>query len=215
MRDEAARVEGDCDMSIVREEYGVRGEALGEDLRPWPVYWSAVWVAALTGIALVLVFGLLGITLGVGISTRGVRGPGLGGAIMSVLGAFLAFAAAGWIAGKITSTRRSEVAMLHGAIAWLVAVPILLLLAGFGSAAFFGAWYSGLAGTPVWATTPVAMLSPEAAAAARMTAGAALASLLLSLVGAVVGGWMASGEPMTLTHYRTRGHGAARQTASI
>ena len=203
-------------MSITRDEYGTRTAtvALGDDLRPWPVYWSAVWVAALTGVALALVFGLLGIAFGVGIPSRGVRAAGLGGAIMSVLGAFLAFAAAGWIAGKITSTRRSELAMLHGAIAWLVAVPILLLLAGFGSAAFFGAWYSGLAGTPVWATTPVAMLSPEAAAAARMAAGAALAALLLSLVGAIIGGWMASGEPMTLTYHRTREH-ASRHTASF
>ena len=202
-------------MTIMREEYGTRAAAVAEDLRSWPIYWSAVWVAALAGVALALIFGLLGITLGIGMSTRGVRSPGLGGAIVSVLGAFLAFAAAGWIAGKITSTRRSEIAMLHGAIAWLVAVPMLLMLAGFGSAAFFGAWYSGLAGTPVWATTPVAMLSPEAAAAARMTAGGALAALLLSLVGAVVGGWMASGEPMTLTYYRTRDHRATRHPASI
>jgi hypothetical protein len=202
-------------MSIMREEYGTRAAAVVDDLRPWPIYWSAVWVAALTGVALALTFGLLGIALGVGMSTRGVRTPGLGGAIVSILGAFLAFAAAGWIAGKITSARRSEIAMLHGAIAWLVAVPMLLLLAGFGSAAFFGGWYSGLAGTPVWATTPAAILSPEAALAARMAAGSALAALLLSLVGAVVGGWMASGEPMTLTYYRTRDHGVSRHPASI
>jgi ABC-type transport system involved in multi-copper enzyme maturation permease subunit len=203
-------------MSIMRDEYGTRtaAVALGDDLRPWPVYWSAVWVAALTGVALALVFGLLGITLGVGMPSRGVRATGLGGALMSVLGAFLAFAAAGWIAGKITSTRRSELAMLHAGIAWLVAVPILLLLAGFGSAALFGPWYSGLAGTPVWATTPAAILSPEAATAARMAAGAALAALLLSLVGAVIGGWMAAGEPMTLTYHRTREH-VSRQTASV
>jgi hypothetical protein len=29
-------------------------------------------------------------------------------------------------------------------------------------------------------------------------------SLLVGLIGSVIGGWMASGEPMTLTHYRTR-----------
>ena len=36
------------------------------------------------------------------------------------------------------------------------------------------------------------------------TALAALMSLLVGLIGSVIGGWMASGEPMTLTHYRTR-----------
>jgi hypothetical protein len=29
-------------------------------------------------------------------------------------------------------------------------------------------------------------------------------ALLLGLVGSVIGGWMASGEPMTLTYWRTR-----------
>ena len=29
-------------------------------------------------------------------------------------------------------------------------------------------------------------------------------TLLLGLVGGVIGGWMGSGEPMTFTHYRTR-----------
>ena len=31
-----------------------------------------------------------------------------------------------------------------------------------------------------------------------------VSALLLGLVGSVIGGWMASGEPMTLTHYRHR-----------
>ena len=39
---------------------------------------------------------------------------------------------------------------------------------------------------------------------ARNSALGALTALLLGLVGSVVGGWMASGEPMTLTYYRTR-----------
>ena len=29
-------------------------------------------------------------------------------------------------------------------------------------------------------------------------------SLLLGLMGSVIGGWAASGEPMTFTHYKTR-----------
>ena len=30
----------------------------------WPVFWSAVWVGALSAIALLLIFGLTGIVLG-------------------------------------------------------------------------------------------------------------------------------------------------------
>ena len=39
---------------------------------------------------------------------------------------------------------------------------------------------------------------------ARNGAMAAFAALLLGLIGSVIGGWMASGERMTFTHYRTR-----------
>jgi hypothetical protein len=93
--------------------------------------------------------------------------------------------------------------MLHGAIAWLIAVPIVVAMASLGAAAYLGTWYSGLAGTPVWAAA-AATQDPNAALAARNAALAAVTALLLGLVGGVVGGWMGSGEPMTFTHYRTR-----------
>jgi len=38
----------------------------------------------------------------------------------------------------------------------------------------------------------------------RNAALGAVTALLLGLVGSVIGGWIASGEPMTFTHYRTR-----------
>jgi ABC-type sulfate transport system permease component len=44
----------------------------------------------------------------------------------------------------------------------------------------------------------------DLATAMRNTALAAVAALLLGLVGAVLGAWMSSGEPMTFTHYRRR-----------
>jgi hypothetical protein len=40
--------------------------------------------------------------------------------------------------------------------------------------------------------------------AVRNNALATAVALLIGLIGAVLGGWMASGEPMTFTHYRTR-----------
>jgi hypothetical protein len=125
--------------------------------------------------------------------------------LWSVLAAFLSFAAGGWAAAKVAGLSRSETAMLHGAIAWLVAVPILLTLAALGASAYFGTWYGGLAGTPAWVTPAAAATQdPAAAIAARNAAVAAVTSLLLGLVGGVIGGWMGSGEPMTFTHYRTR-----------
>jgi hypothetical protein len=181
----------------------------GSVANPWPVSWSAVWVGTLSAVALALIFGLVGTAIGahrVGhpfTTWKDVSFLALG---WTVFGAFLSFAAGGWAAAKVAGFRRSETAMLHGSIVWLVSVPILLVLASLGAAAYLGSWYGGLAGTPAWvAPAPLAAQDAAAAAiAARNTAIAAVTALLLGLVGGVIGGWMGSGEPMTFTHYRTR-----------
>jgi len=86
---------------------------------------------------------------------------------------------------------------------WLLAVPMLVLFAAIGVGGFFGGWYSGLAGMPFWVTPPSAAIAdPNATIASRNAALGALTSLLIGLVGSVLGGWMASGEPMSLTYRR-------------
>lgn len=151
-----------------------------------------------------------------------------------VCSAFFAFVVGGWVAGKIAGILHSEPAMLHGAIVWLVATPVLMLLVALGAAGYSGSWYSGLAHT-AWSTPPAALadLSPlpsaatgqrelpggtelsadqrsterwneQAARAARNAALFAVTALLLGLMGSVIGGWMASGEPMTLTYHHHR-----------
>jgi hypothetical protein len=191
---------------------------------PWPVSWSAIWVGALAALALALLFGLVGIALGVhllGPSQRLVdwRKFGVGALVFSVAGAFFSGVLGGWVAGKIAGLLRAEPAMLHGAIVWLVTVPLLLTLAALGAGSYFGGWYGGLAGHAVWVAppsvpglVPSAPLDPaaraaaeqEAARVARNSALGAVTALLLGLIGSVIGGWMASGEPMTFTYYRTR-----------
>jgi hypothetical protein len=191
---------------------------------PWPVCWSGIWVGALAAIALALLFGLVGIALGfhlLGPSGRIIDWHkfGIGALIFSVCGAFFSGVVGGWTAGKIAGILRSEPAMLHGAIVWLVTVPLVLALAALGSGSYLGGWYGGLAGQSVWVTPPsVASPAPstpldpaaraaaekEAARVARNSALGAVTALLLGLVGSVIGGWMASGEPMTFTYYRTR-----------
>jgi hypothetical protein len=89
-------------------------------------------------------------------------------------------------------------------LAWLVALPLVLLLGALGAASFLGTWYSGLAGTPVWASASNVTADPNAAAIARNSAIGAVTALLLGLVGAVIGGWWASGEPMSLTYRRVQ-----------
>ena len=181
------------------------GDEGAEVRAAWPLSWSAVWVGTLAAIALALIFGLVGIAVGahrVGQPLGAWHDMSFLALTWSVFGAFISFVVGGWAAAKVGGFRRSETAMLHGAIAWLIAVPVLVAMASLGAAAYLGTWYSGLAGTPVWAAA--AAQDPATALAARNAALAAVTALLLGLVGGVVGGWMGSGEPMTFTHYRTR-----------
>jgi hypothetical protein len=173
---------------------------------PWPVFWSAVWVGALTAIALLLIFGLTGVVLGAYAAGPGQRivdwgDFGLGALVFAVFGSFLAFVVGGWVCARIAGLQFAEVASLHGAIVWLVAVPLLLILAAIGAGGFLGAWYGGLAGTP-FSVTPPGLPDPDAVTAARNAALGAITALLLGLVGAVLGGWLASETPMRLRPVR-------------
>jgi hypothetical protein len=118
----------------------------------WPVAWTAVWVGALTALAVGLLIGLLGFAFGANevANTVDWKKLRLISAIFAVGGAFFAFVAGGWTAGRIAGIRRSEPAMLHGAIVWLVALPLFLALAALGISGHWGGWYGGLGGiTPL------------------------------------------------------------------
>jgi len=171
--------------------------------RAWPIAWSAVWVGALAAVVIGLIIGLIGFAVGAHESSRFAKWSNvrLITLVFDVCGAFFMFVLGGWAAARIAGIRRSEPAMLHGAVVWTLAVPLLLVLATLG--ARFGGWYSGLAGMPAWASS-LPPVDPALAAAMRNTALAAVTALLIGLMGAVIGGWMASGEPMTFTYYRRR-----------
>jgi len=176
----------------------------------WPVAWSAIWVGTLTALAVGLLIGLVGFALGAQEVARYVdwKKIRLISLVFSVTGAFFAFVAGGWVAAQIAGRRQSEPAILHGVIVWLLALPILLALASVGTVGHFGGWYGGLSGiAPVGAAS---IPDPDVALALRNNSLATAVALLIGLIGAVIGGWMASGEPMTFTHYRRRG-----RTASI
>jgi len=219
------------------------GEAVArsETFERWPVNWSAIWVGALAALAAVLLLGLIAIAIGAHVvdpEHRLVRLSTVqsGAMLFGVIGAFFSFVLAGWIAARIAGASRSEPAMLHGAIAWLLAVPFLAVLAALGVGGYAGSWYAGLAGTPSWVapntlpferpdTSPplftqqdrdqyiaerdeyrekVKKWREDSPRAARNSALFSVTALLLGLVGSVIGGWMASGEPMTLTYHRSR-----------
>jgi hypothetical protein len=183
--------------------------------RSWPVAWSAVWVGTLAALALALLIGLIGFAVGAHEVTRFVdwKKVRFTSVVFSIGGAFFSFVVGGWAAARVAGIRRSEPAMLHGAIVCLVAVPLMLALGATGALTHFGGWYGGLAGTPAWATA-VPPADAALAAGLRNSALAAAGALLLGLIGAVIGGWMASGEPMTLTYYRYRDREVRHETAT-
>ncbi len=170
----------------------------------WPIAWSAVWVGALTALAVGLIIGLIGFALGANETARYVDWKKIRviGAVFAVGGSFFAAVAGGWTTVRIAGIRRAEPATLHGAISFLVTLPLLLALAGLGVAGHWGGWYGGLSSIPAF--NPAAAPDPDLAEATRNNALATAVALLLGLVGSVIGGWMASGEPMTFTHHRKR-----------
>ena len=216
----------------------VLDETRHERWHHWPVSWTAVWVGTLAAVAAVVVFGLIGIALGAHLLTPDhrvvdLKKLGIGTLAFSVFSAFLAFVIGGWVAGKVAGILRAEPGMLHGAIVWAVAVPLLVIMTAIGAGSTLGGWYAGLS-TPAGASataTPYDRPEPLAVNAtetervayrnemsdyksqvrqwqadspkvARNSALGGLTALLLGLIGSVIGGWMASGEPMTFTHYR-------------
>ena len=182
----------------------------------WPVYWDAVWVGALAAIVAAVLFGLIGTALGAHKAGAEGRittwsGVGLGGLVFAVFASFLAFVIGGWVAARVAGITRAEPAMLHGAIAFLVATVGLLALASFGGAVLSG-WYVALAPSPIVPAAPGTPVDPNAAKAAGNGALAAAAAVLLGLVGSVVGGWVGSGEPMNFSYHKTR---AAARTSAV
>jgi hypothetical protein len=192
---------------IYIEEHNVTIGSPARIPQSWPVNWSAIWVGALAAVAMTLLFGLIGMAVGAhqaGKKIVTLSDLGFGGLVFGVAGSFFSFVIGGWIAATIAGLRRAETASLQGGVVWLLALPLLLILAALGAGSFLGGWYGGLAGTPVWASASTVTADPEAAIIARNSALGAVTALLIGLIGSVIGGWMASGEPMSLTYRRAQ-----------
>jgi len=226
-------------LTEARSERENMAEARHERWAHCHVNWTAVWVGALAAFCMLVLFGLVGTALGahlLGPEHRVVdmKKLGIGALIFSVCGAFFSSAIGGWVAARIAGILHAEPAMIHGAIVWLVTVPLLIVAATLGAASLFGGWYAGLGlNSTTSANTPFVHPDPPGANATseeiatykteqaeynrnvkqwhedtprviRNSALGTVTALLLGLLGSVIGAWMASGEPMNFTHYRTR-----------
>jgi len=180
----------------------------------WHLSWSSVFVGALAGLVAAVLFSLIAVAIGAhkAVDDRILKWADLGPVtiIFSVFGAFLASVIGAWVAVKMSGARRAEPAILHGVAAWLVTMGIVLLFAALSGAHTLGGGYLGgltPPGAPAPTTAPV---DPNTAIAIRNAAVGSILGILIGLMGAVVGGWFASGEPMNVNYYRTRETGFGR-----
>lgn len=173
----------------------------------WPVAWSAVWIGALSALAVGLVIGLIGYAVGAHeIASPGPTDAGKLRMIVvafNIVGAFFAFVVGGWIVVRIAGIQRAEPAMLHGGIVWLVGIAMIVALAAMGATTWFGTWYSGFMVPPA-ARGPVLPFDPELARVMRNASFGTVVGMLVGLVGGVLGAWLACGEPMSIAYYRRR-----------
>src|SRR5947207_10745943 len=180
----------------------------------WHLSWGSVLLGGLAGLVAAVLFSLIALAIGAhkAVDDRILKWADVGPAtiIFSVFGAFLASVIGAWVATKMSGARRAEPAILHGVAAWLVSMGIVLLFAALSGANTLGGGYLGgltPPGAPAPSTTPV---DPNTAIAIRNAAVGGVLGMLIGLMGAVVGGWFASGEPMNVNHYRTRSTGFGR-----
>ena len=221
--------------STVRRKNEIQSETRYERWKHWPVNWTAVIVGALAALAVSMIVALCGTALGAyhlmpEHRLVDLRKAGFWVMAVGVFGSFFAFVLGGWIAGKIAGILHSEPAMLHGAIVWLTAVPMLALFTALGSSGYSGTWYGGLSNrdfreVPIVRPEPlppaasdlqratfdadwaqyrrqVAAWNADTPRVVKTSALCAVSALLIGLLGSVIGGWMSSGEPMSVRYRR-------------
>jgi hypothetical protein len=184
----------------------------------WHLSWSSVVVGALAGLVAAVLFSLIALAVGAhkAVDDRILKWSDLGLAtiIFSVIGAFFASVIGAWVAAKMSGARRAEPAILHGVAAWLVTMGIVLLFAALSGANTLGGGYLGGL-TPPGAPAPnAAPVDPNTGIAIRNAAVGSILGILIGLMGAVIGGWFASGEPMNVNYYRTRTTGFGRRSVA-
>jgi len=157
--------------SYKSDRSSAESEARYERWEHWPVNWTAIWVGTLSAIAVLVLFGLIGVALGAHSLSPENRLSDLKSLrfetmALGVVGAFIAFVGGGWIAAKIAGILRAEPAMLHGAIVWVLVTPLLLVLTALGAGDYLGTWNGGMVRTAQGAPPYVApeLLPPNATA---------------------------------------------------
>jgi hypothetical protein len=202
------------------EEVDVRTLPDGFDLRSDRVHWGPIVAGLLTALTALLLLSLLGLAIGLTTLNAGTAaaqgGPpadaGRNSAIWAGIAGILSFLLGGYVAGRTAALFNRGWGALNGALVFMLAVPLILWLAGQGLGTVFGS-LGNLSGA--LANTPGAAQAAQGAAgqaqaaaqnvqpidvaraaeAARNTSWGTLAGSLLGLAASAFGGWLGTRHP--------------------
>lgn len=210
------------------EEVNERIRPDGFDLHRDRVHWGPIVAGLLTALTALLLLSLVGLAIGlttVNAGTAAAQGApppdaGRNSAIWAGIAGIVSFLLGGYVAGRTAAVFNRGWGALNGALVFMLAVPLILWLAGQGLGTVLGSLgnLSGaLASNPGaaeaaqgaagQAQSAVQNVQPadvaRAAEAARNTAWGTLAGSLLGLGASAFGGWLGTRHP-TVTERRTR-----------
>lgn len=205
---------------------------------PWQrLHWGAIWAGLLGALATLFLLSLLGAAVGLttlNAATAAAQGgppadAGRNSAIWAAFSAICAFLVGGYLASRVSHIANRNWAALHGAMVFLLGLPILLWLAGQGLGAVLGTFSniaSGLSASSGQAVNAAqgaaqqagstARANPtavgDAAGALRNAAAATLVGSLLGLAASTVGGMI--GAHAWPVGQRSDAHPTSRQPLS-
>ena len=216
---------------VMRQVEEVRERVLpdGFDLKRDRVHWGPIVAGLLTALTALLLLSLLGLAIGLTTVNAGSAaaqgGPppdaGRNSAIWAAIAGILSFLLGGYVAGRTAALFDRGWGALNGALVFMLAVPLMLWLAGQGLGAIVGSLGNlsgalasnpgvtqaaqGAAGQAQAAAQNVQPADvARAAEGARNTAWGALAGSLVALAASTLGGSLGTRHP-TAIERRTRG----------
>jgi len=211
------------------EEVRQREVPDGYDLGNDRVHWGPIVAGLLTALTTLLLLSLLGLAVGLTTVNAGTAaaqgGPpadaGRNSAIWAAISGILAFLLGGYVAGRTAAIFNRSWGALNGALVFMLAVPLILWLAGQGLGTVLGSLgnLSGALANNPSATQAVQGAAGQAQAAAqgvqpidvaraaegaRNTAWGALAGSLVALGASALGGSLGTRHPKATEVRRTR-----------
>ena len=210
------------------EEVRTRETPDGFDLTHDRVHWGPIIAGLLTALTTLLLLSLLGLAVGlttVNAGTAATQGSppvdaGRNSAIWAAVSGVIAFILGGYVAGRTAAIFNRGWGALNGALVFMLAVPLILWLAGSGLGAVLGSLgnLSGALASNPTATQAAQGAAGQAQAAAqgiqpvdiaraaegaRNTAWGALGGSLVALAASALGGYLGTRHP-TATEHRAR-----------